>query len=76
MYWINNSNETHGSSKQVPFMCDTLADISNLPTSQASGVQQGEDTASCLPCAKGSSCFCIGESSLFMLNSSDVWTEV
>lgn len=76
MYWISNDAESHGSSKQVSFMCDSLTDISNLPTSQASGVQQGEDTASYLPCAKGSSCFCIGESSLFILNSNDVWTEV
>lgn len=76
MYWISNDSKIYGSSKQVPFYCDSSADIANLPTSQNAGVQQGEDNVSCLPCAKGSSCFCIGDSTLYILNSSDVWVEV
>ena len=76
MYWISESSKNYGSSQQVPFYCDSSADIANLPTSQNAGVQQGEDTVSCLPCAKGSSCFCIGDSSLYVLNSSDAWVEV
>lgn len=76
MYWIDNSSRLNGSSKQVPFYCDSSADVLNLPTSQHAGVQQGDDTVSCLPCAKGSTCFCIRESSLYVLNSNDEWIEV
>ena len=76
MYWINESETVKGSSKQVSFYCDTTSDIPNLPTSQASGVKQGNNDVSCLPCDKGSSCLCIGDSSFWILNSSDVWTEV
>ena len=75
MYWINE-NETKGTSRQLAFYCDTTSDIPNLPTSQASGVQQGEDEVSCLPCKIGSSCLCLGNSSLWILNSSNVWVEV
>ncbi len=76
MYWIDCSSTIYGSSKQVSFYCDSSADITNLPTSQNAGVQQGEDNVSCLPCAKGSSCFSIGDSKLYVLNSSDLWKEV
>lgn len=68
MYWRDKDTNC--------LICDVRSDISNLPTSQQAGVQQGEDNVSYLPCAKGEKCFCIGESSLFILNSNDVWTEV
>jgi len=76
MYWIDRNSQPKGITNQVDFYCDTTADITNLPTSQNEGVQQGNDNVSNKPVAKGSTCLCIGSSSLYILNSSDIWTEV
>lgn len=42
------------------FVADTIADIASLPTN----------------CAPGSSCFVIENSSVWMLNGSNVWQEI
>lgn len=76
MYWIDSSSQVRGASGFTEFICDTDADIINLPTSSAPGVKQGADDASCQPVAKGSSCLVIGSSALYMLNSEDVWVEM
>ena len=76
MYWFNESSKQNGSSRQVEFYCDTVADIANLPTSQRYGVKQDDDNVSNEPVDKGSTCLCIGSSSLYILNSSDNWVEI
>ena len=76
MYWIDETSKNFGSSHQVDFLCDTSEDISNLPTSTAPGVKQGDNDVSYLPVAIGSSCLVIGESSLYMLDSTDTWVEM
>ena len=78
MYWINETDTGRllSNSKQIPFYCDDDSDVSALPTSSASGVQQGEDTVSCLPVGKGATCLCIGSGSLYILNSRDEWKRV
>jgi len=76
MYWIDEEAQTHGAGRQVSFICDSSSDLAHLPTSSTPGQQQGEDTVSCLPCAKGSSCICIATSSMYMLNSNDQWIEM
>ena len=42
------------------FVADTIADIASLPTN----------------CAPGSSCFILENSSVWMLNSNNVWQEI
>lgn len=76
MYWIDEETVVGGILHQVGFICDTDADIADLPTASAPGVKQGDDDASCMPVAKGSSCLVIGSSALYMLNSEDRWVEM
>lgn len=77
-YWIDESDPGRlmSSSKQIPFWADDDSDIDNLPTSSAPGVQQGNDTVSCRPCGKGSTCTVIGDGSgaaVYALKSTDEW---
>jgi hypothetical protein len=74
-YWLDSSQSYAGSPVQRDFWCDTDSDIQNLPTSAHEGVQQGEDTVSCQKCEKGSTCFCISPTKLYILNSQDEWVE-
>lgn len=74
-YWIDESAKV-GSGRQVTFFCDSDNDISNLPTSSASGVKQDTDDVSCLPCGKGSKALAIESGKIYILNSSDSWTEI
>lgn len=78
MYWIDESDTGRlmSNSRQIPFYCDDDSDITQLPTTSAYGVQQGDDTVSCLPVGKGSSCLSIESGSLFLLNSHDEWKKI
>ena len=77
MYWIDEKNtKLNGTSKQVSFYCDSSSDIVNLPTSKTYGVKQGDDNCSNLPVNKGSSCLCIEDSTLWILNSLDTWIRI
>lgn len=73
-YWIDESAPV-GSRRQITFLMDTDSDVANLPTSVASGVQQGQDVVSCQPCGKGSRALSIGSGNIFLLNSQDEWIE-
>lgn len=78
MYWINESDNGRllSNSKQRSFWADTVDDVDNLPHINSPGVQQGEDTTSCLPCGKGSTCMVIGTgngATMYGLNSNDQW---
>lgn len=72
MYWIDQGSYTN----QRSFYCDNESDIANLPKMDTEGVKQGDDDVSYLPCAKGSSCLCLGNSSLYILGSNNVWVRV
>lgn len=72
MYWINH-NASYVADKQIAFECDSLADIDNLPTNTAPGVQQGDDVISCLPVNPGSTCLVIASSDVYKLNSEGNW---
>lgn len=75
MYWINENNPDMKGNCRA-FYADTIADLTNLPTSSAMGVQQGNDIISCQKVEKGSSCMVLGSSKYYILNSQDVWTEL
>lgn len=74
-YWIDATAKVN-SARQWQFYVDSDSDIIKLPTSSASGVQQGNDVISCLPCGKGSVALSIATGNLFVLNSSDNWVQI
>lgn len=55
---------------QIQYIVDTDSDISDLPTSTKRGAK-GEDYI-----AKGSVALSIASGNIYVLNSSDTWTEV
>jgi hypothetical protein len=76
MYWLDASQSYVGSPAQQAFYADEESDIQNLPTSKKEGVKQGKDTTSYKKTAKGSSCFVIATSEVYVLNSEDVWKKI
>lgn len=73
MYWIDLTANCVGGQKE--FYCDTQQDIENMPTSSKEGVVQEDNSSAHKKCAKGSSVYCIGNSSVYILNSSDEWKQ-
>ena len=74
-YWyVAGTNP--GASQQVQYYLDSDSDVSLLPTSISPGAKQGNDSVLNLPCGKGSSALSIASGKLFILNSSDEWTEI
>lgn len=78
MYWIdeNTSPKQTPRGEQKAFFADAVSDVSNLPTSIALGVKQGDDEESCKCVLPGSSCLVIATSEVYILNSSNVWTKL
>ena len=77
-YLIDTSDNgrLHSNDRQISFWADTVDDIQNLPHINSPGVQQGEDTVSCRPCGRGSTCMVIGTGNgaiMYGLNSNDEW---
>lgn len=81
MYWIDTSDpgRLNSSDRQIAFWADDEGSLSELPTTSAPGVQQGDDTVSCKPVGKGSTCMVIGNgtgATLYVLNSNDEWVRM
>ena len=76
-YFLDTSAAHEATSSNVKyFKADTEADVANLPTNLAEGVQQGVNTVLHLKCAPGSECFVLDPPSVYMLNSSGEWLEL
>lgn len=73
-YWIDHK-ESYVPGRQVQFFMDSDADIANLPTSAAIGVQQDDSVAS-QKVAKGSIALSIESGSVYILNSNDSWVKI
>ena len=76
MYSITKVGNRTNSGSIREFVADKLEDISKLPHLKTRGVQQGDDTASNDCVMAGSSCFCIVNSSVWMLSNADEWVEI
>ena len=76
MYSITKVGDRTNSGSIREFVADKLEDISKLPHVKIQGVQQGDDTVSNDCVMAGSSCFCIENSSVYMLGNDDVWHEI
>lgn len=76
-YWIQKTSSGQETSKYRSFMCDRRADIQKLPRMEIEGKQQDNDTVSDNPCIYGSDCFCLEDSSVWVLSKDDnEWHEV
>lgn len=76
MYSITKVGDRTNSGSIREFVADKLEDISKLPHLTVRGEQQGSDTVSNDCVLAGSSCFCIENSSVYMLGNDDVWHEI
>ena len=76
MYSITKVGNRTNSGNIREFVADKLEDISKLPHLKTRGVQQGDDTTSNDCVMAGSSCFCIENSSVWMLSNADEWVEI
>ena len=71
---IKAHGSTHGKTRRE-FICDTAADITNLPTSNKMGKAQAGDTVSDEMCAVGSTASVTETGDLYELNASDTWVK-
>lgn len=77
MYWIDpNADNGGGTGTATNFLCDSSADVANLPTSTTEGVDQGDGSRSHDKCVKGSFCISIADGAGYFLDSNDNWVEV
>ena len=73
-YWYE-AGHNPGASRQVSFLMDSDSDKNSLPTSTSQGTKQGTDDVLHMPVGKGSTALSIASGKLFILNSSNQWTE-
>lgn len=72
-YWIHEAGNKNSSLWRF-FMCDHLTDLKNLPTFTKEGQPQPDDTVCKNKCCPGSQCFCIEDSSVWVLGKdTDKW---
>lgn len=76
-YWIHKCGNKNNSLWRF-FMCDYRADLEKLPTAIKEGQNQpNNDTVCKNKCCPGSQCFCIEDSSTWLLGKdSDEWIEI
>ena len=71
---IKAHGSTHGKTRRE-FICDTVADVTNLPTSKKMGKAQAGDTVSDEMCAVGSTASVTETGDLYELNASNTWVK-
>ena len=79
MYWLNPNQSTTNECKS--FVCDTVDDIQNLPTSEKWGVEQDykytdPQEVGNKPVAIGSDCLVIMTGDVYMLKSDNQWAPI
>ncbi len=72
-YWLDPLAKCVGNLKE--FYCDETSDIADMPTTSTEGTPQSDDSTIHHTVAKGSSVYCIGDSSIYILNSQDIWKQ-
>lgn len=74
-YWIQDAGSKNSSLWRF-FMCDYLSDIVNLPTANTEGQPQANDTVCKNKCCPGSQCYCLQDSSLWVLGKdTNAWIQ-
>lgn len=75
-YWIQETGTNHNKKNYRSFMCDYRSDIEKLPKVGINGKEQEGDTISSTPCSYGSDCFCLEDSSFWILKKdTNEWGE-
>jgi len=75
-YWIQETGTYHNYSNYRKYMCDYLSDIQKLPRAGISGEKQENDTVSSAPCAHGSECICLENSTTWILSKdTNAWKQ-
>ena len=76
MYWYNN-NVKFNSKDRKAFLCDTVADIANLPTTSSDGLIQADgNNVVCKKVTMGSVVYVIATGDRYLLNSLDQWVKI
>lgn len=74
-YWLNPKAVHTETFKS--FMCDTRKDIIDLPRKGIKGKIQEDDNTVHLPCLCGSECFCLEDTSSWLLGKDkNQWIEI
>lgn len=76
-YWIQKTSNSHNMINYRYFICDYINDIKQLPRFGINGSEQEKDTISPLPCAYGSDCLCLEDSSKWVLSKdTNEWKKI
>lgn len=76
-YWIHSTGIGRDNAACKSFLCDSISDIGKLPTQYKLGIKQDNDDVSHKRTAAGSNCFCLEDSSRWVLSkNADTWIMV
>ena len=76
-YWVQETSNNQNMTNYRSFICDYRDDIQKLPKVGVPGEIQEGDTVSAQPCAYGSDCLCLQDSSVWILGKdTNAWTEI
>ena len=74
-YWIDPNAGNKSTCRS--YYCDYRTDIDKLPRMNVYGEEQEGDTVAAYPCACGSDCMCLEDSSIWILGKdTNAWQEV
>lgn len=75
-YWIQETNVGNNSACRS-YLCDFRTDIDSLPRVGVKGQEQTGDSVSSQPCACGSDCMVLEDSSVWILGKeTNTWMEI
>lgn len=74
-YWIDPNAKNQSTCRS--YMCDYRTDINKLPRINIEGEKQENNTVASYPCACGSDCMCLEDSSIWILGKdTNQWQEI
>lgn len=77
-YWVQEtatSGNNNGGYRS--YMCDTKADVKKLPKAGVYGEKQDDNPYDSDPCAYGSTCLCLEDTSVYVLcKGTNEWKEI
>ena len=74
-YWIDPNSSNKGNCRS--YLCDYRSDIDKLPRIGIEGAEQEGNTVASQPCACGSDCMVLEDSSVWILGKeTNTWMEI
>lgn len=75
-YWVQETNVGNNSACRS-YLCDYRSDIDKLPRIGIEGERQEDNTVASQPCACGSDCMVLEDSSVWILGKdTNSWVEI